>query len=143
MWVITKDLINVPHPALPEELTRSAVGVGSGDYDGRKLPYRFKMYDDDCVLYYEGRSDDRESEKAFDPLWNFGMADSVYFINLFESEVAMKESITDKCPSCGKFVDIDEAYYVKERAEYDDGYVLPCCNEKCGIKYLKQHDKTL
>lgn len=34
---------------------------------------KFRMYDDDGELYYEGYSNDSDSEKAFEPLDHFGM----------------------------------------------------------------------
>lgn len=36
--------------------------------EATKLPYEFRLFDDDGVLNYEGRSDDRESTEAFEPL---------------------------------------------------------------------------
>ena len=38
------------------------------------------------------------------------------------------------CPTCGRYVDLDEAYYAKE----DDtiwSYVLPFCDKACADKY--------
>lgn len=35
--------------------------------------FKFRMYDDDGVLYYSGYSNDSDSEKAFAPLEDFGM----------------------------------------------------------------------
>ena len=35
--------------------------------------HKFRMFDDDGELYYEGYSNDKDSEKAFDPLDHFGM----------------------------------------------------------------------
>ncbi|MCP4570567.1 MAG: hypothetical protein GY841_23530 [FCB group bacterium] len=61
-WIITKDIIcdgdddGVRGPTTPEGL------------DPKALPYRFKMYDDDGELYYEGRA----SSESFDPLDDFG-----------------------------------------------------------------------
>jgi hypothetical protein len=54
-WIITKDVIG-DEPAV----------VGRGNYvgDPMALPVRFKLYDDDEELYYEGRCD----EDDFDPL---------------------------------------------------------------------------
>ena len=44
--------------------------AGRGNFTGRaaELPFSFRLYDDDGELYYSGRSDDRDSEKAFAPL---------------------------------------------------------------------------
>jgi hypothetical protein len=63
MWIISKDIID----------DGEAVGVRSVDHtEGAELKYKFKMYDDDNILYYEGLSDDCDSEKAFSPLDDFG-----------------------------------------------------------------------
>jgi hypothetical protein len=63
-WIITRDHISLDPNEKPT--------VGRGSYDNAQaasnFPYRFKLYDDDGVLYYEGRSDDRDSQRAFDPL---------------------------------------------------------------------------
>ncbi len=61
MWVITKDHIS----------DGADEGVGSRYYKkGIRLPHRFKMYDDDGELYYEGLSSDKD---VFNPLDDFGM----------------------------------------------------------------------
>lgn len=39
------------------------------------LPHKFKLYDDDDELYFEGSSDDQDSEEAFGPL-DWAMDDS-------------------------------------------------------------------
>lgn len=65
MWIITED-----------HTDGKSVGVKSRDYDGRFLPFPFRLLDDDGELYYEGRSDDNDSERAFAPLDDFGMPDS-------------------------------------------------------------------
>ena len=39
----------------------------------RACKYKFRMLDDDGNLYYEGYSNDCNSEKAFAPLDDFGM----------------------------------------------------------------------
>jgi len=60
-WKITKDFIDT-----------DAVGVG--DFNpGDEMPFKFRMYDDDGELYYEGVSSDNETEDAFLPLDDFGM----------------------------------------------------------------------
>lgn len=49
--------------------------VCSQDYDERqahKLMNRFRLLDGDRRPYYEGVSDDASSERAFDPLDDFG-----------------------------------------------------------------------
>jgi hypothetical protein len=65
MWTITNDML--------EEGKK--VGTSSCDYDKTKtflLPRRFRMLDDDGEIYYEGVSDDCDSERAFEPLDDFG-----------------------------------------------------------------------
>ena len=62
-WVITAVHL--------EDCVESLNEVGQGNHPlerANELPYRFKLYDDDGNLYYEGRSDDRDSEDAFEPL---------------------------------------------------------------------------
>lgn len=67
MWVITKDFIN-SHPL--EGGDRRRIGTGSKNYKlGAKLPFKFRMLDDDGEVYYEGRS---SSDSSFDPLDDFG-----------------------------------------------------------------------
>lgn len=39
------------------------------------MPHRFELYDDDAVLYFEGRSSDDSSLEAFQPL-DWAMSDS-------------------------------------------------------------------
>jgi hypothetical protein len=39
----------------------------------RICKFKFRMFDDDGVLYYEGYSNDNNGEKAFDPLDDFGL----------------------------------------------------------------------
>lgn len=66
MWRIIRDVL--------EEKT---VDIQSVDYEeGSELPYKFRLYDDDDNLYFEGSSDDRDSEAGFDPLDDYGMPDS-------------------------------------------------------------------
>lgn len=65
MWLITKDL-------LPDG---KCVGVSSRDYGEAKgacLTHRFRLLDGDREVYFEGVSDDAESEDAFAPLDDFG-----------------------------------------------------------------------
>jgi len=68
-WVIDKD-----HQAVPGAkpgTNDNAVGVMGPQNCDPKLPcgYPFRMYDDDKVLYYEGRA----SRCGFEPLDDFGM----------------------------------------------------------------------
>lgn len=65
MWTITNDLIH----------EGNKVGTGSCNYDEAKaalLQHRFRLLDDDGEIYYEGLSDDCDSERAFAPLDDFG-----------------------------------------------------------------------
>ena len=65
MWVITKNFINGD---------TYSVQVASSDYkEGKHLPYKFRIYDDDGELYFAGRSDDNSSEDAFLPLDDYAM----------------------------------------------------------------------
>lgn len=69
MWEVTKD-----HIAGKEGEVRD-VCVQSPDFDeayAERMIYQFRMYDDDGNLYYEGRSDDDNSGRAFDPLDDYG-----------------------------------------------------------------------
>ena len=66
MWTITDDRL--------ERGTK--VGTTSTNYDEAKtalLKHRFRLLDDDGEVYYEGLSDDRDSQRAFDPLDDFGL----------------------------------------------------------------------
>ena len=45
-------------------------GSGNLDYVKQRCTHKFRMYDDDGELYYEGCSDD---DSSFDPLDDFGM----------------------------------------------------------------------
>jgi hypothetical protein len=65
MWVITKDLID----------DGKKVGTSSVNYDEAKtarLVHHFRLLDDDGEIYFEGLSDDCESQRAFAPLDDFG-----------------------------------------------------------------------
>jgi hypothetical protein len=64
-WVITKDLLAKDFPGV-----KSDVGKGNFPLFGCAtfLLYHFRLLDDDGNVYYEGRSNDRDSEKAFEPL---------------------------------------------------------------------------
>lgn len=66
MWTITNDLVD----------DGKKVGTASCNYDEAKaslLKHRFRLLDDDGEVYYEGVSDDCESERAFAPLDDFGL----------------------------------------------------------------------
>lgn len=73
MWVITKDYTSarkyrstfIASSKKTESIPLIEVGM--------KMPYKFRLYDDDGNLYYEGYSDDNSSEKAFAPLDDYGM----------------------------------------------------------------------
>lgn len=63
LWVITKVHL--------EDRDDGPTEVGKGNHDierANELPYKFKLYDDDGELYYEGRCNDRDGEDAFTPL---------------------------------------------------------------------------
>jgi hypothetical protein len=73
-WVITRDHISEP-PACdagtqgPRDATATQLQAAS------KAGTPFKMYDDDGILYYEGRcwsEDGTDSEDGFGPLDDFG-----------------------------------------------------------------------
>ncbi len=69
-WIIDKDFIADPN-AKPGT-NANAVGVMGPHWysgDGAELSCRFRIRDDDGVLYYEGRSSDYD----FRPLEDFGM----------------------------------------------------------------------
>jgi hypothetical protein len=64
MWKITADL---------EE--NKAIDFCSVDYDEQhadKLIHQFRLLDGDRIPYFEGVTDDANSERAFDPLDDFG-----------------------------------------------------------------------
>ena len=65
MWTITNDLVD----------DGKKVGTSSCNFDEAQaalLKHRFRLLDDDGEIYYEGLSDDCESERAFAPLDDFG-----------------------------------------------------------------------
>ena len=65
MWTITNDLVD----------DGKKVGNASCNFDEAKsalLNHRFRLLDDDGEVYYEGLSDDRDSQRAFAPLDDFG-----------------------------------------------------------------------
>lgn len=69
MWIITKDHCKNEYDPRDHTGTQS---VNFEEVKAVSLVHRFRMYDDDDILYYEGLSDNCETEKAFDPLDNFG-----------------------------------------------------------------------
>lgn len=72
-WKITKDEF------ASEIGGQSAVGVASvgiKQVDETTLTEKFRLLDDDGVLYFEGISDDATSQNAFAPLDDFGQRDS-------------------------------------------------------------------
>lgn len=65
MWTITQDFLD----------DANNVGTSSLNFDEAKaalLKHRFRLLDDDGEIYYEGVSDDCNSERAFAPLDDFG-----------------------------------------------------------------------
>ncbi len=66
-WIITKDHI-------PDGSDRTGYKSPSfpQDLDPNSLPIKFRMYDDDGNLYYEGRM----TEADFEPLDDFGRPDA-------------------------------------------------------------------
>jgi len=69
MWIITKDHCK------DEYSPRDEAGRRSANYDEGKatsLVHRFRMYDDDDVLCYEGLSNTCDSTGAFGPMDDFG-----------------------------------------------------------------------
>ena len=65
MWTITCDHID----------DGKCVGVCSRDFDEGKSTtsmHRFQLLDGDGEIYYEGMSDEARSQRAFEPLDDFG-----------------------------------------------------------------------
>ena len=65
MWIITNDFTS----------DGKCLGVSSRDYEVEKrarLTRRFRLLDGDREVYFEGVSDDAETEDAFAPLDDFG-----------------------------------------------------------------------
>lgn len=65
MWTITNDLVD----------DGKKVGTASLNYDETQatmLKHRFRLLDDDGEIYYEGLSDNSDSQRAFAPLDDFG-----------------------------------------------------------------------
>ncbi len=57
-WVITQDKIG----------DGEDTGKGNFKGDADSLPHAFRLLDDDGEVYYHGRSSDKNSEAAFQPL---------------------------------------------------------------------------
>lgn len=71
MWRVDKSWIEIEDDFKCEQPT--IVNVQSCDYQNKydkDLVIRFRMYDDDGILYYEGRADE---DTSFEPLDDFGM----------------------------------------------------------------------
>ena len=65
MWIITHDILE----------HGKKIDIRSRDYDESTkdmLIHRFRLLDGDSEVYYEGLSDDCDSEDAFGPLDEFG-----------------------------------------------------------------------
>lgn len=65
MWIITNDILE----------NGKNVDIRSCDYDVSmkdEMIYRFRLLDVDGEVYYEGLSDDCDSQNAFAPLDDFG-----------------------------------------------------------------------
>ena len=65
MWTITQDFID----------DSRAIGISSVDFEesqAASLTTRFRLLDGDGNVYYEGLSDDGETENLFAPLDDFG-----------------------------------------------------------------------
>jgi len=65
MWTITRDLLD----------GGKKVGTSSCNFNEAKtaeIKHRFRLLDDDGEIYYEGLSDDCDSQRAFAPLDDFG-----------------------------------------------------------------------
>lgn len=83
-WIIDKDHIGDSN-SKPTTLGNALGLMGPGSYkgDGSELTCKFRMYDDDGELYYEGRSGDSSD---FGPLDDFGMpnagATRIDYLNL-------------------------------------------------------------
>lgn len=68
-WKINKDLIN-------DGLDNNVSSIGADKIDPARFTEKFRMYDDDGELYYEGVSTDSNSQGAFDPLDDFGQGNA-------------------------------------------------------------------
>jgi hypothetical protein len=71
MWIIDWDA----DPSGPRATNANAVGLTSANWDKDMACWctkKFRMSDDDGNILYKGRSTDNNSERAFDPLDDFG-----------------------------------------------------------------------
>ena len=68
-WIITTD-----HVCEGDDNGVTGPSSYDGPTDATALPIKFRMYDDDGELYYEGRMNDGASEQfgLLDPLYAFG-----------------------------------------------------------------------
>jgi len=82
-WEITEDHINVGED---DKYNRKGVQGPRGFVDGIPMPFKFKMFDDDGELYYEGVC----SEEDHAPLDDFGMPDAgateIHYLNTESGE---------------------------------------------------------
>jgi hypothetical protein len=62
-WKITRDLLEGKDVHI------------SNMHDNIPMPFKFRLLDDDGIVYFEGYSNDNESLMAFDPL-DWALADS-------------------------------------------------------------------
>lgn len=69
MWIITKDHCKNEYDPRDHTGTRSA---NFNDEKAASLVHRFRMFDDDDILCYEGLSNSADSAAAFYPLDDFG-----------------------------------------------------------------------
>mgnify|MGYP001587923694 CR=1 FL=1 len=66
MWTITRDFLEQPGVA-------GTCSTDFRDSEASLLKHRFRLLDGDGEVYYEGRSDDCDSQQAFAPLDDFGV----------------------------------------------------------------------
>lgn len=69
MWTITRDIINTGDGGKPK-----LVHSRGWTEDMLLHAFPFQLRDDDDNLYFEGASTDNDSEAAFEPLDEFGVA---------------------------------------------------------------------
>lgn len=72
-WII--DVDHIATPGATAGTNENAVGLmGPRGYagDGSELTHKFRMFDDDGELYYEGRCSSCDDDDAFGPLDDFG-----------------------------------------------------------------------
>lgn len=71
-WHITEDKIDNGHE-VGNFWSNWRDGVNTLEKCQKACKFKFRLLDDDGQVYYEGYSNDKDSEKAFMPLDNFGM----------------------------------------------------------------------